>query len=83
MLGQHLYLYGSLSPWFRPPTACLCGAPFFPSGIRILQVSASLAEAAGNGLRHPVACLYHCNRQVGLGEWARVVLVPLSPALAG
>lgn len=33
-------------------------------------------EAAGNGLRHQVACLYLCNRQVGPGEWASVVFIP-------
>lgn len=35
-------------------------------------------EAAGNGLRHQAACLYHCNRQVGPGERASVVLMPLA-----
>lgn len=56
--------------------------PLFPPGIRILQVSAGPVEAAGNGSRHRVACLYHCNRQVGPGEWPSLVLMPLaSPCL--
>lgn len=52
--------------------------PLFPLGIRIRQVSTGPVEAAGNGLRHQAACLYHCNRQVGPGEWASVVLMPLA-----
>lgn len=35
-------------------------------------------EAARNGLRHQVACLYHCNRQVGPGDRASVLLMPLA-----
>lgn len=57
---------------------CEVEGPLFPPGIRILQVSTGPVEAAGNGLRHQATCLYHCNRQVGPGEWASVVLMPLA-----
>lgn len=57
---------------------CEVVGPLFPPGIRILQVSTGPVEAAENGLRHQVACLYHCNRQVGPREGASVVLMPLA-----
>lgn len=54
--------------------------PLFPSGIRILSASPDPAEAAENGLRHQVACLYHCNRQVSPGELVSAALMPLACA---
>lgn len=81
-LCRVVYLNGLCSTG-KPLHICQCEVegPLFPPGIRILQVSTGPVEAAGNGLRHQVACLYHCNRQVGPGEWTSVILMPLPSLL--
>lgn len=83
-----LHFYGCLAPdsYSRGQLLSACVRWKAPSSLleseffRCLQ---ALAEAAANGSRHQVACLYHCNRQVGPGEWVQCVLMPLSSALAG
>ena len=52
--------------------------PYSLPASRFFRCLTGPAEAARNGLRHQVACLYHCNRQVGPGDRASVLLMPLA-----